>query len=90
MLFVLWNVAHCSIIAVAFIRNGFILFIILSLYILTTRARALRIWRVRATASGSAGVRSVRAGPPNGLRGITATGQKYFYIIKRLHFIAFC
>lgn len=39
MLFVLWNVAHYSIIAVAFIRNGFI-FIYYIVFIYSNDARA--------------------------------------------------
>lgn len=64
MLFALWNAAHYSIIAVAFIRNGFY-FIYYIVFIYSNDARAsFVLWRVRATASGSAGVRSVRAWPP--------------------------
>ncbi len=47
MLFVLWNVAHYSIIAVAFIRNGFI-FIYYIVFIYSNDARACPSYLARA------------------------------------------
>lgn len=88
MLFVLWNVAHYSIIAVAFIRNGFFLFFyIVFIYSIDARARLSYFGAcARPLPALPVSGLSVQA-PPNSLHGITATGQKYFYIIKRLNFI---
>ena len=91
MLFVLWNVAHYSIIAVAFIRNGFyFIYCIVFIYSNDARARLSYFGAcARPLPASPASGLSVH-GPLKSLHGITATGQKYFYNIKRLHFIAFC
>ena len=91
MLFVLWNVAHYSIIAVAFIRNGFY-FIYYIVFIYSNDARArLSYFGACARPLPAPPVSGLSVhGPTKGLHGITATGQKYLYIIKRLYFIAFC
>lgn len=91
MLFVLWNVAHYSIIAVAFIRNGFY-FIYYIVFIYSNDARArLSYFGACARPLPAPPVSGLSVhGPPKSLHGITATGQKYLYNIKRLHFIVFC
>lgn len=91
MLFVLWNVAHYSIIAVAFIRNGFILFYYI-VFIYSNNARArLSYFGACARPLPAPPVSGLSVhGPPKSLHGITATGQKNIYNIKRLYFIAFC
>lgn len=87
MLFVLWNVAHYSIIAVAFICNGFY-FIYYIVFIYSNDARArLSYFGACARPLPASPVSGLSVhGPPKSLHGITATGQKYFYNIKRLHF----
>lgn len=86
MLFVLWNVAHYSIIAVAFIRNGFY-FIYYIVFIYSNDARAsFVLWRVRATASGFAGVRSVRAWPSKKPARNNSDRTKIFLYYKKTPF----
>lgn len=88
MLFALWNVAHYSIIAVAFIRNGFyFIYCIVFIYFKNARAR-LSYFGACARPLPAPPVSGLSVhGPPKSLHGITATGQKCLYNIKRLNFI---